>query len=119
MEQLKQIGLDKLLIKAYNNGIVCSGLSAGSYCWFNYNYDMIKGMNVINAINCVHYNQKDKLSKEKLYNAVKEKRLTGYALDNCVALEFIDDNIKIIKSDNNRNAYKIVCDNNKIFEEKM
>ena len=53
-------------------------------------------MNVINAINCVHYDEKDKLAKEKFYNVVKENNLIGYAIDNQVALEFIDDNIKVI-----------------------
>lgn len=75
VEQLKSTGIDKLLIKAYNSGIVCSGLSAGSYCWFRYNYDLIEGMNVINAVNCVHYDQKDEKSKNKLYDVVKEKIL--------------------------------------------
>ena len=117
VEQLKSTGIDKLLIKAYNSGIVCSGLSAGSYCWFNCNYDLIEGMNVINAVNCVHYDQKDKISKNKLYDAVKEKNIIGYAIDNQVALEFMDDDIKVIKSNPSRNAYKITCNGEKIVEE--
>ena len=59
LEKWKELGVDKLLIQAYNKGIVCSGLSAGSYCWFKYNYDLIEGLGIINAINCVHYEQKD------------------------------------------------------------
>ncbi len=119
INKLKETGLDKLLIKAYNNGIVCSGLSAGSYCWFKYNYDLIMGMNVIDAVNCVHYDQKDNIAKEKLYNVVKEKNIVGYAIDNCVALEFIDDEIKVIKSKPERNAYKIVYKNDAVVEEKI
>ena len=119
VEVLKEKAIDKMLIKAYERGIVCSGLSAGSYCWFNCNYDLIEGMNVINAVNCVHYDQKDTNAKEKLYNVIKEKGLTGYAIDNCVALEFIDDDIKVIKSDNNKNAYRIVYDDKMIIEEKI
>ena len=119
IEQLKSKKIDELLMKAYNIGIVCSGLSAGSYCWFKYNYDLIEGMNVINAVNCVHYNQKDESSKIKLYNVVKENKLVGYAIDNQVALEFIDDEIKVIKSNSLRNAYKITCANEEIVEEIM
>lgn len=119
IEQLKYKKLDELLIKAYNTGIVCSGLSAGSYCWFKYNYDLIEGMNVINAVNCVHYDQKDEASKIKLYNVVKENKLVGYAIDNQVALEFIDDEIKVIKSNPLRNAYKIRCVDEEIVEEIM
>lgn len=73
IEKLNETGIDKLLIKAYNNGIVCSGLSAGSYCWFKYNYDSLEGMGVINAINCVHYDQKDETAKNKFYNVITKK----------------------------------------------
>ena len=119
IEQLKYKKIDELLMKAYNTGIVCSGLSAGCYCWFKYNYDLIEGMNVINAVNCVHYDQKDETAKIKLYNVVKENKIVGYAIDNQVALEFIDDEIKVIKSNLLRNAYKITCINEKIVEEIM
>lgn len=117
VEQLKAKEIDQLLIQAYNNGIVCSGLSAGSYCWFNCNYDLIEGMNVIDAVNCVHYDQKDTIAKEKLYNVVREKNIIGYAIDNCVALEFINEEIKVIKSDFKRNAYRIIYKDNRFLEE--
>ena len=76
-------------------------------------------MNVINAVNCVHYDQKDEESKIKLYNVVKENKLVGYAIDNQVALEFIDDEIKVMKSNSLKNAYKITCANEEIVEEIM
>lgn len=119
LEKWKELGVDKLLIQAYNNGIVCAGLSAGSYCWFKYNYDLIEGIGIINAINCVHYDQKDDEAKEKFYSVIKEKNMEGIALDNCVAIEYIDGATKIIKSNPNRNAYKIKYDNGKFIEEIM
>ena len=119
INQLKERKIDKLLIKAYNTGIVCSGISAGSYCWFKYNYDLIEGMNVINAVNCVHYDEKDEIAKNKLYEVVKENNIVGYAIDNQVALEFINDKVNVIKSNPKRNAYKITCVDGKIIEEKL
>lgn len=119
LQKWKELGVDKLLLKAYEKGIVCSGLSAGSYCWFKYNYDLIEGIGIINAVNCVHYEQKDNEAKNKFYNVIKEKELVGIALENCVALEIIDGNMKIIKSKEDKNAYKIVYSNNKITEEKL
>ena len=112
LEKWRELGVDKLLLEAYNKGIVCSGLSAGSYCWFKLNYDLLEGIGIINAVNCVHYDQKDENAKNKLYNVIKEKGLDGIALENCVALEIIDDEIKIIKSNPNRKAYKIRYNNN-------
>lgn len=116
LNELKETGIDKLLVKAYESGIVCSGLSAGSYCWFKYNYDLLEGMGVINAINCVHYEQKDENSKNKFYKVINDKNMIGYAMDNCVALEFIDDEINIIKSDKTKNAYKVIVENEKVKE---
>lgn len=119
LEKWRELGVDKLLVQAYNKGIVCSGLSAGSYCWFKYNYDLIEGLGIINAVNCVHYEQKDTEARNKLYNVIKEKSLTGIALENCVALEVVDDEVKIIKSNKDRNAYIIRYLNNEIIEEVM
>ena len=110
LEMIKKIGIDKLLVKAYNKGIVCSGLSAGSYCWFKYNYDLLEGMGIINAINCVHYDQKDDVAKDKFYDVIRDKNLIGYAIDNCVAIEFIDDNIKVVKDD------KFIVDYVRVFD---
>ena len=76
-------------------------------------------MNVINAVNCVHYDQKDEIAKERFDSIIKEKGLIGYAIDNCVALEFIDNDIKVIKSNNNMNAYRKDYSDNKIIEESI
>ena len=120
LEKWRELGIDKILLEAYQKGIVCSGLSAGSYCWFKYNYDLLEGIGIVNAVNCVHYEQKDMEAKNKFYNVIKEKGLDGIALENCVALEIIDGEMKIIKSDSNKNAYKIAYDrNNSKFIEKI
>lgn len=107
LEKWRVCGLDKILKRAYEKNIVLSGLSAGSYCWFKYNYDLIEGLGLIDAINCVHYNIKDEESKNKFYKAIRDKNMAGYAIDNCVALEFIDDKVNAIKSNNKMNAYKV------------
>ena len=36
---------------------------------------LIEGMNVINAVNCVHYDQKDIIAKEKFYNVAKNENI--------------------------------------------
>lgn len=119
MEQLRAKGIDELLVKACEKGIVCSGLSAGSYCWFKYNYDLIEGIGVINAVNIAHYEDKNQIAKTKFYDVIKEKDLVGYALDNCVAVEFLDDEVKIIKSNDDKNAYKVLYKDNNFEVEKM
>lgn len=117
LKKWRELGVDKLLIEAYNKGIVCSGLSAGSYCWFKINYDLIEGLGIINAVNCVHYDHKDEHERYKFYNVIKETGYDGIALENCVALEIIDGRMKVIKSNNNKNAYRIIYRNNEWMEE--
>ena len=117
LQQLHNNKIDKLLIKAYEKGIVCVGMSAGTYIWFKYTYNLIKGMNVIDAVCCAHYNEKDDAKKKQFHDVIKEYNLTGYAIENCVALEFIDDEIKIIKSNPKYNAYKISYSDNKFITE--
>ena len=117
LEKWRECGLDKILKQAYEKNIVLSGLNAGSYCWFKYNYDMIEGLGLIDSINCVHYDIKDEESKNKFYKTIKDKNMIGYAIDNCVALEFIDNQVKVIKSNQKRNAYKVEYLNGDIIEE--
>lgn len=117
LDKWRKLGVDKILIEAYNKGIVCSGLSAGSYCWFKLNYDLIEGLGIINAVNCVHYEEKDEDARSKFYRVIKDTKLEGFALENCVALEIVDNEMKIIKSNKERNAYRITYKNNAFTEE--
>ena len=47
----KQKGIDKILIEAYKKEVILAGMSAGSYCWFKYNYELIEGLGLIPMIN--------------------------------------------------------------------
>ena len=66
LEKWKEKGIDIALEKAYQKGIVLAGMSAESYCWFDWNYDLIRGLGFIKAVNCVHYNRKDEVTKKKI-----------------------------------------------------
>ncbi len=116
LQRWRLLGVDKLLLQAYDKGIVCSGLSAGSYCWFKYNYDLIEGLGIINAVNCVHYEEKDEIARNKFYDVIKEKKLDGIALENCTALKIVDGKINVIKSNKDRNAYKITYKDGNFIE---
>lgn len=119
MEVFREKHIDELLIEAYEKGIVCSGLSAGSYCWFKCNYDLIEGLGLIDAVHCVHYDQKDDVAKNKFFGEIKKQNREGIALDNCVALEIVDEERKIIKSNNNRHAYRYTYTNGELIEEEL
>jgi dipeptidase E len=112
-------GVDKILKKAANEGVVLSGLSAGSICWFNYgnsdsrkftshssNLIRVSGLGLINALNCPHYDI-EKSRQSSLKKMMKRTAGVAIALDNCCALEVIDDKYRIISSKESANAYKI------------
>ncbi|MFA5791512.1 MAG: Type 1 glutamine amidotransferase-like domain-containing protein [Candidatus Paceibacterota bacterium] len=128
MKAWRKTGLDKILKQAHNKGIVLSGLSAGSICWFkwgnsdsrrftNSKADSIKvsGLGLINALYCPHYlKEKRKTDLRKMM-----KKISGFAIaiDNCCAIEVINDKYRIISSKSSANAYKVYWKEKKYYEE--
>lgn len=119
LSEWEKVNLKNILMEAYNKGIVVSGFSAGSYCWFKYNYEMIEGFGLINAITCVHYEDKSEEKRKEFYNNIKETNLPGIALDNGVAMRYTDNSFEIIKSIEEAKAFKISYINDKFIEEEL
>lgn len=129
MKIWRKIGLDKILKQAYEKGIVLSGVSAGSICWFELGSsdsrkfidpkaDLIKvsGLGFIKALHCPHYDfEKDR--KPELKKMMKNTSGIAIAIDNCCAIEIIDDTYRIISSKPNANAYKVYWKANIYHEE--
>lgn len=115
----QEIGLDKLLVEAYNKGIVIAGFSAGCYSFFKYNYELIKGFDIINAIICVHYDEKSEEKRNQFFETIKENELPGVALDNGTAIYYYENKFKIIKSIKDAKAYKISYKNAEFVKEEL
>ena len=100
----KEWGLDKILKKAYLNGTVMSGVSAGAICWFQNgitdswasNLKMMPCLNFVKGTCCPHYDEEPerKPAVEKLLLTNKIKNV--YAVDGGAALHI--KNEKIFKS---------------------
>jgi len=127
----RKMGVDKILLKAYNDGIIMSGISAGSICWFKYgcsdskkfnnpkaNLIKIKGLGMVNALHCPHYDF-EPYRKIELKKMIKRAPGVAIAIDNCCAIEIINDKYRIITSKKSANAYKIYWKNNKYYQEKI
>ena len=119
LSEWEKVNLKEYLIEAYNKGIIVSGFSAGNYCWFKYNYEMIEGFGIINAISCVHYEDKSEEKINEFYDNIKSVALPGIALDNGVAIRFFENTFEIIKSISNAKAYKISYINNEFIKEEL
>jgi len=131
MNLWKKLGIDNLLKKAVKKDIVLSGLSAGSICWFKYgnsdsrkfknnNAKLIKvsGLDFLPILLCPHYD-KEKDRKSSLKAMTRKMKEVAIALNNCTAIEIIDDKFKIITSKNTANAYKVYWKSGKFFHEKI
>ena len=97
--------IEDILKEALADGTVRAGFSAGSYIMFKCNYELIEGMNLISMVNIVHYDEKSEEKRATFKNTVLDKRIPGIALDNGIALEVIDDSVRIIKAIKDANAY--------------
>lgn len=131
MKVWRACSLDKILLEAHKKGIILSGVSAGAVCWFKYansdsrksinpeaDYIKVKGLNLINALYCPHYNF-EKERKAGLKIMMKKTAGIALAFDNCTAIEIIADKYRILSSKNTANAYKVYWKKGKFYEQKI
>lgn len=125
----KKLGVDKILEMARDKGIVLSGLSAGSICWFKYGhtdslrfhnpkkwrYIRMRGLGFINATHCPHYRAEKR--KKDFQKMIKKHGGIGIALDNNCAIEILGGKFRIITSKKRANAYRIYRKKGKLHSE--
>jgi dipeptidase E len=122
----KAQGIDTVLRKAYDKGIILAGGSAGSLCWFTGGYSdsrpkklsIVYGLGFLNFTHCPHYHSEP--GRKPLYNqAILDGKLKeGYACDDMAGLLFVNGKLKkslSLNADNNN--YFIRLENGKIKEE--
>lgn len=109
-------GVDKILKKAYDKGIILAGVSAGFVCWFEECVtDSIPGkfttmncLGLLSGSSCPHYNGQAG-RPEAYHSLLSEAQISdGYAADDGVGLHFIDGKLhKVISSRINAAAYRV------------
>ena len=91
MDTWKKTGADKAFKKAYEKGIILSGYSSGSMCWFAEGYDdcgenhefmFVECLGLLPYCNCPHY---ESGYWQTFKEAVKTRSLTGLAIENGAA----------------------------------
>jgi dipeptidase E len=122
-------GLDSILREALDRDIVLSGLSAGAVCWFETaNSDSlkfkdkkaplirVKGLGFLPNMCCPHYDS-EAGRKPSLRRMIKKYGGVSIALDNCSAIEVVDEQYRIITSSRQARAYKVFRRDGKVMEE--
>ncbi|UCB42511.1 MAG: Type 1 glutamine amidotransferase-like domain-containing protein [Dehalococcoidales bacterium] len=125
----RQSEVDKVLNQAYEKGKVLSGISAGAICWFrwgnsdsrrflNPDSDLTKvtGLGLVNALFCPHYDFETN-RKPDLKKMMKKVSGIAIAVDNCCAIEILDEKYRIISSKTSANAYRVYWSRGRFFEE--
>lgn len=115
----RKLGVDIILKKAHDEGIVLSGLSAGAICWFDSgNSDSRKfssgsaqlirvtGLGFVNALLCPHFND-ESFRQADLKRMMKTvPKIVSIALQRCCAIEIVDDQYRIIRSNSFAKSFK-------------
>ena len=129
------LGVDKILKRAYERGIVLAGVSAGAICWFdsghsnslfyynqkNWKYINVKGMGLVKGIFCPHYDGAVGAAKrsEHFSQMIKKTGGMGLAVDNLCAIEVIDDKYKVLSSAPEASAYRVYKKRGRVVSEKI
>ena len=107
--------LDKIFKKAYENGIVLAGVSAGAVCWFDWilsdsvgpGLKPLKGISLISG-SCTPHSSEEKRINQFELNIKNGELPPGIAIDDGVAVLFIDGKpSEVYSSRKNSGAYFI------------
>ena len=113
LEIWKKNSLEQVFKKAYEKGLILSGVSAGAVCWFEWilsdsmgrGFEPLKGINLIEG-SCTPHSDNIERINEFEFNIKNNKLPNGVAIDDGVAVVFIDGKpTEVYSSINNHNAY--------------
>lgn len=126
MEEWLKRGVDLALKKAYESGVVLSGLSAGSICWFTHGhsdslilrgnengYTLVDGLGLIEGIHCPHADER----LDDFMSFMEHREGFALAIEANCAIEIIDGMYRILTSQEGAKAYRIYCQNGIIKRE--
>lgn len=122
-------GLDKILREAWENGVVLTGVSAGSICWFNGGpsdsfgpmlQPIADGLGILPYGNGVHFDQGPQ-RRSLLHKLVQESVYTeAYATDEGVALHFVGSTLHAVITDTpEKYPYHITQQEDGVKEEQL
>jgi len=119
-------GLDEVLRTAWERGVVLTGLSAGSICWFEQGVtDSVPGeLSALSALgflkgsHCPHYD--GEADRRPAYHRLRAAGALGdgIAADDGVGLHYVGDElVKVVSSRPNARAYRVFAEGDAVQEE--
>ncbi len=129
----KKTGFDNLLESAWKQGKVMCGISAGAMAWFTYGNTLdkrfansecnkVEGLGLIDAYLSPHCQKHGK--EESEIRSLKNLNQVGISLSDCSAIEIVDNQFKVLKSDARDLSFtpyalKRYWENDELYEEQL
>lgn len=124
----KKFGVDKIMKKAWEAGIILTGMSAGAICWFDDGITnpspgvltRLPCLGLLNGSFCPHYDDRAEL-KSAFHKLILEGIIEeGYGVEDGAAVHFVgNEPIRVITSRPGVTAYKVRKVRNKITDTPM
>lgn len=127
-EQWKEHGVDKIMKKAWDAGVILTGMSAGAICWFDDGITnpspgvltRLPCLGLLKGSFCPHYDERAELRRAFKHLIHEGTIAEGYGVEDGVALHFVGrDLLRIISSRPSAAAFKVSMRGNRIHEEKL
>ena len=124
----KAQGIDTVLRKAYEKGIILAGGSAGSLCWFangitgsrSQQLTKMEGLGFLNFSHCPHYYSQSARKPKFQESILKSEILPGYACDDLSGIIFVNGVFsKSLSQNKKNNNYYVSVEAGIIKEEKL
>lgn len=124
----KKFGVDKIMKKAWDAGIILTGMSAGAICWFEDGItNPSKGtltrlpcLGLLEGSFCPHYDDRVELKSAFHQLILKGVIEGGYGVEDGAAIHFVGtEPVRVVTSRPDVTAYKVKKVRNKISETKM
>ncbi len=121
-------GLDRILRRAWEQGIVLAGLSAGALCWFEQGVtDSIPGpltalpcLGFLPGSCCPHYDGEPERRPAYHHLLATGQIGGGYAIDDSAALHFVDDQPgRVVRSRPAARVYRLECAAGQVTEQAL
>ncbi len=124
----REWGLNDFLRKAYENGTVLAGISAGANCWFEQcstdsipgKFSVLSCLGIIRGSFCPDYDGEVK-RRQSLHKLLSENEIiSGYAADDGVAAHFINGElVYAVSSRPHAKVYQVGKVDGKVIEEDL
>jgi len=132
MRRWRLFGVDRVMRRAYEEGIVLSGLSAGANCWFRYStsdsrrfYDStderlirVRGLGLVDAVVSPHHITEPNRDPG-LVEVMRRTRGVGLALDDWAAIEIRDGEYRVLAARDGVGIRRVTVQRGVVVQERV